>query len=174
MNTYHICNKTSGQYLGSYQADTEDAALDAMAVAAGYDSFALSCEALGMTVDEARADLAPHVERDEGSPRSRLILDNAGGITLQLGGWGGDFDVTTIAACAKCIAEWLHQPSTDGWEGTDEAALLTPTQDDIRSGGYKIVELDELHTLDPDGGEAEARLRMRLEYLHILETIEGQ
>ncbi len=46
-NRYQLTNKNSGLDLGIYEAANEAAALDAMAVDAGYKDFAESCKAVG-------------------------------------------------------------------------------------------------------------------------------
>lgn len=43
MNTFHISNITSGAYLGSYSAETEAEALDALARDSGYTDYAEAC-----------------------------------------------------------------------------------------------------------------------------------
>lgn len=45
MPRYQITNTASGAYLGEYEADSEDAALDAMARDAGYADYASIPEA---------------------------------------------------------------------------------------------------------------------------------
>lgn len=44
MKTYTITNTKSGVILGTYEADTEQDALEAMAHDAGYKTYAEACE----------------------------------------------------------------------------------------------------------------------------------
>jgi hypothetical protein len=250
MTTYRISNRTSGADLGTYNADSPEEALNAMARDAGYDDFTENCDVVGLSIGEATRDLViveldetptaaeadTHARIDsysaywdmvvgpyrdpegvidevgegcyasvrdwliaaetqcldqgatcsgddlaayrekaaqeinvatgqvrEDPPRARLILDNGGGATLQLGSWGGDFDARTASACAQSIAAWLRDQTTEGWEGTESAAVLKPTEEQIRNGGYTVVELDDLASLDGEyGGEAEAEIRAAL------------
>jgi len=43
MNTYEISNSTSGIIIGTYEGETAEAALEAMARDAGYTSYAECC-----------------------------------------------------------------------------------------------------------------------------------
>lgn len=45
--SFEISNPTSGLILGTYLANTREEALDALALDAGYKSFAESCEVTG-------------------------------------------------------------------------------------------------------------------------------
>lgn len=82
---------------------------------------------------------------------TRIILDNGGGITLQLGAWAHSYEGNRSAAIAKRAAddirEWLRTGTTAGWAGHDEDALdIRPTADEIRNGGCKVIAID--HVVD--------------------------
>jgi hypothetical protein len=85
----------------------------------------------------------------------RAIFDNGGGVTLQLGDWAhyyGDYD-GCIEQAAEDYKTYVQDGNTDGWEGhEDEAAELDPSYDEIRNGGYKIMDADDIQTAinDPD------------------------
>lgn len=77
---------------------------------------------------------------------SKIIFDNAGGITVQF----YDTGITDFAAHtfdARLAADWLLDFLTDSdlssWEGHDEDAMsLEPTNDQIRNGGYRELIFD--------------------------------
>ena len=58
MTRYEISNRQSGVVLGVYKADDFRAALDLMAVDAGYASYAAMCETLEWSEDDARRELS--------------------------------------------------------------------------------------------------------------------
>lgn len=70
-----------------------------------------------------------------------IILDNGGGITLQLGEFACYRQDAGLAAAD--ISAWIEDADTSDWEGHDEdAAKLDPDQNQIRNGGYRVVRLD--------------------------------
>lgn len=72
---------------------------------------------------------------------ARVILDNGGGIVLQLGDWAHSYE--DAAQCATDIREWLDSGTTDGWEGHEPECLeIEPTPDEIRNGGCRVIRLD--------------------------------
>ena len=90
-------------------------------------------------------------DEDEGEtlfkiePHTRIILDNSGGITLQLDEWAHHYYDEKHAA--NDLADWLETYRTDGWDGhEDTAAAVNPTDDEIRIGGYRVFPLDACDT----------------------------
>jgi DNA-binding Xre family transcriptional regulator len=84
----------------------------------------------------------------------RVIFDNGGGVTLQLGKWAHYYD--DPAQAARDYAEYFKDGTAAGWEGhEDEAAECDPTYDEIRNGGYRVYNageiLDEIHSDDSTG-----------------------
>jgi len=78
------------------------------------------------------------------SQTTRIILDNGGGITLQLGAWAHSYDGGTkdiARRAATDIRAWLETGSTKGWE-SNGAPGVNPTADDIRNGGYRVITID--------------------------------
>lgn len=81
-NTYSICNRVSGQQLGLYTADSEESAVETMAIDAGYDNAAHMEEVTG----EDTADLTVEVVEQEPtiSPDRRASFAFAGNATFTL------------------------------------------------------------------------------------------
>lgn len=105
------------------------------------NNHVLSAEFLGLTND-----------LDYGARRGRIqriILDNGGGIILQLGKWAhyyGGYN-GMYAQVAEDIATWLKDRSTDGWEGhDDDAMLLDPSLEEIENGGYNVIFLSSMRS----------------------------
>jgi hypothetical protein len=80
---------------------------------------------------------------------TRVLLDNGGGITLQLNGWAHHYyGHGEPARCAADIAEWLRTGSTEEWEGHDPEALEEdPTYEEVRNGQYYVIYIDRADTL---------------------------
>lgn len=83
----------------------------------------------------------------ENNTKTRIILDNGGGIILQLGDWAHSYEGSTNARIAKQasddIREWLKTGNTDRWDGHSADALsVAPTADEIRNGGYSVINID--------------------------------
>lgn len=57
MTSYEISGRATGHILGTYEGETVEEALDAMARDAGYRSYAAMADTLGQTVEQARADV---------------------------------------------------------------------------------------------------------------------
>lgn len=74
-----------------------------------------------------------------------IIFDNGGGIILQ---FEGKFAISTHDS--KEAAEWYNDyiiNGLDDWrEGYNEVGILyfTPGDEDIRNGGYRIIDSDEI------------------------------
>ncbi len=79
--------------------------------------------------------------------KGRLIFDNGGGLTLQLGDWAhyyGGYDGCIVQA-AEDIINYIKNGNTDGWDGhEEEAAELDPIYDEIRNGGYRVYTISEI------------------------------
>jgi len=72
---------------------------------------------------------------------TRLILDNGGGYTLQLDDYAhGYVDARQVAAD---IAAYLRTGNTSEWDGHDDDAMrVDPTDNEIRNGGYRVINID--------------------------------
>ena len=69
-----------------------------------------------------------------------IILDNGGGIMLQLGAFAHLYDDAMPAATD--LAAWLADSDTSGWDGHEpEMMVCAPTDEQIRNGGYRTVRL---------------------------------
>ena len=86
----------------------------------------------------------------------KIILDNGGGITLQMGEFAHYYDDPKHAA--RDLADWLEDADTSTWDGhEEEAAECSPTGDDIRNGGYRVIRLDrDVDTLESLSQETKA------------------
>lgn len=77
---------------------------------------------------------------------SKIIFDNAGGITVQFYDTGiADFAAHTFDArlAAEWLLDFLADSDLSGWEGHDEDAMaLDPTMEQIRNGGYREFIFD--------------------------------
>jgi hypothetical protein len=82
--------------------------------------------------------MSDHLKQNDG----RIILDNAGGVTLQLGSYAHHYQ--DLAMAAEDLSNWLDDGDTSGWEGHEEAAaeIHHPTQDHSRNQGYRTIVLD--------------------------------
>lgn len=97
-----------------------------------------------------------------------IIFDNAGGIIVQSDNWAGYWHDGPEAA--DSIAALLDGADPTSWESDEEAAILDPTNDQIRSGGYSVVILNkwgDIDLLDPSSSWFnEAELAKRLETIY--------
>lgn len=86
--------------------------------------------------------------------KGRAIFDNAGGITLQLGNWAhyyGGYE-GYIEQAAEDYKQYMQDGNTDDWDGHEGEASELPSQDEIRNGGYKVLDADDIQQAvsDPD------------------------
>lgn len=79
----------------------------------------------------------------------QVVLDNGGGITLQVvdGDWEGIFDFAgSPASLVESIQDLVEDPgcarSWDNNQSDEGTKLIEPSDDDIRSNGYRIVDFD--------------------------------
>lgn len=78
----------------------------------------------------------------------KIILDNGGGIVLQLGLDYAHY-YNDAERAAQDLRAYIADGTTDGWDGHDEeAATLEPTDEEIRKGGYRVVK--DVADLDPE------------------------
>lgn len=74
---------------------------------------------------------------------AKVIFDNAGGITLQLGEWAHYYQDPKQAA--RDYNDYLQDGNTDGWDGhEDESLEIDPTYDQIRNGGCRVYGADDI------------------------------
>jgi hypothetical protein len=80
----------------------------------------------------------------------RIIFDNGGGITLQLGDEFAHF-YQDAAQAAEDLKSFLEDPDTSDWEGHEEEAMdCEPTDEEIRNGGYRVYR--DVEDLQPNSG----------------------
>ena len=80
----------------------------------------------------------------------RIILDNGGGVTLQLAGeWAHYYQ--DPAQAAVDLQAWIDTRDASDWEGHEDEALdCEPTADQVCNGGYRVIT--DIFDLDPDHG----------------------
>lgn len=72
-----------------------------------------------------------------------IIFDNGGGITLQLGEYA--CNTQSASDAAGLYIDYQRSGETEGWDGCDEDSVnLEPTDDEIRNGGYRVLDADEI------------------------------
>jgi hypothetical protein len=84
--------------------------------------------------------------------KNQAIFDNGGGITLQMGNFAQHY-----SDVAQAATDWVaYQSSKDAseWDGhEDEAADLEPTYDEIRNGGYCLLDAKDITRMINDAVE---------------------
>ena len=80
-----------------------------------------------------------------------IILDNCGGITVQV---NGTYQVTLwqVAEAAALIKSAAQGNDPSDWDGNEiaENGLLEPSDNDLRNGGYKVLSYDDLMAMYAD------------------------
>ena len=75
--------------------------------------------------------------------KAKIILDNGGGITLQLGtNFAHHYD--NAEQSVRDYKEYIANGNTDGWEGNEEEAFFDPEYEEIRNGGYKVFDMEDI------------------------------
>lgn len=97
-------------------------------------------------------DLSASFESDYyASLDGRVIFDNGGGITLQLGEYAHYYQSESQAA--EDLFTYLTDGNTDDWDGHEEDALEhEPTDDQLSNGGYRVYSIPDIvdAAKDPD------------------------
>ena len=79
----------------------------------------------------------------ENNKNVKVIFDNGGGITLQLGNYGHYYDDAENAV--NDYIEFLKNQDTSDWEGNDQEALeLNSNWEDVQNGGYTIMDFEDI------------------------------
>ena len=75
--------------------------------------------------------------------KNQAIFDNGGGITLQMGSFAHHY--SDAEAAATDWAAYQAKGDTSDWDGHDAEALeLDPTCDEIRNGGYCVLDAEKI------------------------------
>lgn len=124
-------------YAGPFEAESKEILADEM------------MPTLQVWADEANRDVADLREefinalKELDETNERVIFDNGGGVTLQLKGWACYYQ--NAANAARDVAAWIEAHDTSDWEGHENEALaVDPTNEEIRNGGYRVVEIADL------------------------------
>lgn len=108
---------------------------------------AIGADGVRVSIGDLEEMAEDDATEDGETSNRRIILDNGGGIILQLGDWAHSYEGSTNARIAKQasddIREWLKTGNTDRWDGHSADALsVAPTADEIRNGGYSVINID--------------------------------
>src|SRR6478609_5855193 len=108
--------------------------------------------------------------------RTRVVFDSGGGITLQLPGFAHFYSGNPQQAAEDFRAYSLTH-STAGWDGHEpESEELNPTPEEIRNGGYRVMELSDVimavHGED-EAGRSQYWGRAQLDFVNALRDMEG-
>lgn len=77
---------------------------------------------------------------------AKVIFDNGGGVTLQLGTDYAHYYASPTQA-AEDYALFHKNGNTDGWEGNEKESKFEPTIDKMSNGGYKVCDEDDINKL---------------------------
>ena len=72
---------------------------------------------------------------------NRVIFDNGGMVTLQIGSWAHTFSDPEVAA--DLVLDSISLTDVDHWEGHDAYAGFDPTAEEISNGCYCVWEIGD-------------------------------
>lgn len=106
----------------------------------------------------------------------KVIFDNGGGLTLQLGDYGHYYP-HNIQQAAEDYKQYLQDQDTSWWEGNeDDARELDPDYEQIRNGGYRVyseIEIARMINKRREGIEGQEWLNINefIKALFVMEEI---
>ena len=72
---------------------------------------------------------------------NRVIFDNGGSVTVQIGSW--THTCSDPEEAADLVLEAIIMDDVDDWEGHDEDAIFDPTVDELARGGYCVWDIGD-------------------------------
>jgi hypothetical protein len=80
-----------------------------------------------------------------------VIIDNGGGLTVQcdefIHAYDGSSDEAIAKQAAADVAALLRGEDPSGWDGNEPECRINYTYDQIRNGGYAVMDLGELRLI---------------------------
>lgn len=70
-----------------------------------------------------------------------IIFDNGGGITIQTDEFVHNYD--DAADAARDVRGLIQGANPNDWDGNEPECRIIPTDDQIRNGGYKVMEPED-------------------------------